>query len=158
MGILLGAIIALLLIALAVVLTLRRVRARELRAARQDTEESREKMLSMHSKEGDCVGDRSPDVVPCTSTLLDRRKGQCKWEKKTCVTNSVCPEAAVRTCKNYRGRQSLDVKRLLSTSTERLPISQRFHFIHLLSPWSLKLESNISPLWCHRAIKSNIFG
>ena len=74
-GILLGAIIALLLIALAVVLTLRRVRARELRSARRDTEESREKMLSMHIVDGDCVGNTSPDVVPCTSTLLDRRKG-----------------------------------------------------------------------------------
>ena len=76
-GILLGAIIALLLIAAAVVLTLRRVRARELRSSRRDAEESREKMLSMHTMDGDCVGDKSPDVVPCTSTLLDRRKGQC---------------------------------------------------------------------------------
>ncbi|XP_043227548.1 hemicentin-2-like isoform X2 [Amphibalanus amphitrite] len=74
-GILLGAIIALLLIAVAVVLTLRRVRARELRAARRDTEESREKMLSMHTLDSDRVGDKSPDVVPCTSTLLDKRKG-----------------------------------------------------------------------------------
>ncbi|XP_043227543.1 nephrin-like [Amphibalanus amphitrite] len=74
-GILLGAIIALLLIAVAVVLTLRRVRARELRAARRDTEESREKMLSTHTLDSDRVGDKSPDVVPCTSTLLDKRKG-----------------------------------------------------------------------------------
>ena len=76
MGILLGAIIALLLIAVAVVFTLRRVRARELRSRHREAEEAREKMLSMHTMHSDCVGDKSPDVVPCSSTLLDRRKGQ----------------------------------------------------------------------------------